>query len=93
MAKRTFVLDDETVRTLRTLAERRQQAQSHIVREAIAVYATQAQRLSDQDRARKLRVLDELLARPGTRAGREVDEELRAIRRARRAGWRRRADE
>ena len=35
MAKLTFSLDDETVRTLRMIAERKRKPQSVVVREAI----------------------------------------------------------
>jgi predicted transcriptional regulator len=91
MAKATFVLDDDTLREIRSLASRKGRPQSHIVREAIAAYARQEERLTDQDRARKLAVLDELLARPRTRPSSEVDAELEDIRRSRSRGWRRRS--
>lgn len=92
MANLTFSLDDETIRMLRRLAAQRQKPQSYLVREAIAAYAAEGERLNEQERARKLRVLDQLRARPHTRAQREVDAELREIRRARRTGWRRQSD-
>ena len=92
MAKRTFVLDDETVRTLRTLAERQQKPQSHVVREAIAAYAARGERLTETERARKLRLLDQLKARPATRTESAVDAELRDLRRTRRSAWRRSSD-
>jgi hypothetical protein len=92
MAKMTFVLDDQTVHTIRTLAHRKQRPQSHIVREAVAVYARQDDKLDEQARARKLGVLDRLLDRPATRPQMAVDAELRGIRRARRTGWRRPSD-
>jgi hypothetical protein len=38
---------------------------------------------------RRLSLLDDVMARPRTRPQGEVDKELREIRRARRAGWRR----
>jgi hypothetical protein len=69
-----------------------QKAQSHIVREAIAAYARQEEQLTEAERARKLDVLDGLSARPRTRPQAAVDAELRDIRRARRAGWRRPSD-
>ena len=92
MAKLTFSLDDETVQLLRALAERKQKPQSHVVREAVAVYASQGDVLTEQERMRKLRVLDQLTGRPAARTAAAVDEELRTLRRARRAGWRRRSD-
>ena len=92
MAKLTFSLDEETVRLLRTVAERRRKPQSLVVREAIAEYAARDEKLTDADRARKLQVLEELAAFPATRGQAAVDRELREVRRARRAGWRRPSD-
>jgi hypothetical protein len=93
MAKRTFVLDDDTVRLIQLLAERQQKPQSHVVREAIAVYAAQGQKLSAQERERKLQVLDQLTKRPATRTEHAVEAELQELRRSRRAGWRSGSDE
>ena len=57
MAKLTFSLDEETVRLLRVVAERRRKPQSLVVREAIAEYAARDEKLTEPDRARKLLVL------------------------------------
>jgi hypothetical protein len=92
MAKATYVLDDETLRAIRTLAARQQKSQSHVVREAIAAYARREEKLTDAERARKLDLLDDLRARPRTRPPAAVDAELREIRRRRRDGWRRPSD-
>ena len=92
MAKATFVLDDDTLREIRSLASRKGKPQSHIVRQAIAAYARQEERLTDEDRARKLAMLDELLARPRTRPSSAVDAELEDVRRSRSRGWQRRSD-
>jgi Arc/MetJ-type ribon-helix-helix transcriptional regulator len=92
MTKVTFTLDDDTVRAIRTLAERRRKPQSLVVREAVAAYAAQEEKLDDAERARRLRVLDELAAAPRTRSQADVDQELRQIRLGRRAGWRRASD-
>jgi predicted DNA-binding protein len=92
MAKVTFTLDDETVRAIRMLAERRNKPQSAVVREAVAVYVRQEETLDDTERVRRLRVLDHVMARPRTRPQAEVDRELREIRRSRRAGWQRPSD-
>jgi hypothetical protein len=92
MAKATFSLDEQTLQLLRSLAERKHKAQSHILREAVAVYAAQGEVLSDQERSRKLRMLDQLAARPSARTAAAVDDELREVRRGRRVGWRRRSD-
>lgn len=87
MAKLTFSLDDETVRTLRRLAERTRKAQSLVVREAIVEYAAREETLSDGERQRRLDVLRELSAQRPTRQAAAVDQELRDVRRARRTGW------
>jgi Ribbon-helix-helix protein, copG family len=92
MAKVTFTLDDETVEIIRVIAARRKKPRSLVVREAVAAYARQEDRLDDAERERRLRVLDDLTARPRTRPQAEVDQELREIRRTRRAGWRRPAE-
>lgn len=92
MVKVTFTLDADTVQAIRTMAERKKKPQSRVVREAIAAYASREEELSDEERARRLRVLDDLMARPRTRADVDVDKELREIRRARRVGWRRPAE-
>jgi Arc/MetJ-type ribon-helix-helix transcriptional regulator len=92
MAKVTFSLDAETVRTLRALAERRRKAQSQVVREAIAEYAARDEKLTEADRSRKLQLLERLASLPPTRERAEVDRELRTVRQARRSGWRRPSD-
>jgi hypothetical protein len=89
MVKMTFTLDDDVVRTIRSLAARKGKPQSLVVREAVAAYARQEEKLGHEDRARKLRLLDDLKTRPRTRPRSQVEEELREIRRARRLGWRR----
>jgi hypothetical protein len=92
MAKMTFSLDDETVRTLRLIAERKQKPQSVVVREAIVEYAAKDEKLSDPERARKLQLIRNLRAHPPTRDQAGVDRELDHLRRARRTGWARRSD-
>ena len=92
MAKVTFTLDDATVASIRSLAGRKNKPQSLIVREAVAAYAMQEEKLTEDERTRRLRVLDDVAARPRTRAQADVDRELQEIRRARRVGWRRPGD-
>jgi hypothetical protein len=87
MPKLTFSLDDETVDTLRKTAARTRKPQSLVVREAIAQYAAREDLLTDPERERLLGVLRRIRTRPATRPQAEVDEELLAIRRARRTGW------
>ena len=93
MAKKmTFTLDDATVELIRSIAVRKKRPQSQVLREAVAVYGAQEEKLDDAARARKLRLLEELMAQPPTRPRGEADKELREIRRSRRIGWRRPSD-
>lgn len=89
MVKVTFTVDDETVRTLRYIAERLGKPQSLVVREAVAEYAARAGQLTAAERKRLLRAVDAMVARPATRTQAATDRELREIRRARRQGGRR----
>jgi hypothetical protein len=92
MVKVTYTLDEETVSTIRAVARRRKKPQSLIVREAVTAYAAQEEKLADAERARRIQVIDALLAQPRTRPQVEVERELRDLRRSRRLGWRRPAD-
>jgi hypothetical protein len=87
MPKLTFSLDDEAVRTLRRIAERSRKPQSLIVREAIARYAEREEMLPPEERDRLLGILRRIGQRPPTRPQSAVSDELRDIRRSRRAGW------
>jgi ribbon-helix-helix CopG family protein len=88
MAKATFTVDDETLRTIRKLADRSRKPQSWIVREAVAHYAAREEKLSSDEREHLLRVLDDMIARPSQSndtSARHVDRELQELRRARRS--------
>ena len=89
MAKVTFTVDDETVRTLRTMAERLGKPQSMVVREAVAEYGARAGRLTEAERRRMLALLDDMAKRRPRRPAAEVEREIADIRRARRRGGRR----
>ena len=89
MVKVTFTLDDRTVLRLRQAAARLNKPQSQVVREAVGEYADRVGRLSEQERVRMLAALDAIVKRRPTRPVADVDEELRAIRTARRRGGRR----
>jgi predicted transcriptional regulator len=84
MVKVTFTVDDETVRRLRRIATRLAKPQSQVVREAIKEYEARSTKLSDEERARMLAVVDRMMKEPPTRSARAVDAELRHIRAARR---------
>src|SRR5438552_5884728 len=85
MAKLTFSLDEATIEKLRKTATRLRKPQSMVVREAIAHYAAQEDRLSDEERERMLKVIDWALTLPPSRPQSESDAEIAEIRRTRRA--------
>jgi hypothetical protein len=87
MPKLTFSMDEESVQTLRRVAERSRKPQSLIVREAIAQYAAREEVLPAEERERLLAVVHRIKQRPSTRPASAVREELKEIRRSRRAGW------
>jgi hypothetical protein len=86
--KMTFSLDEATAARLRATAESLHKSKSAVVREAIHDYAERAGRLTEAERRRLLGVFDELV--PSIPAGpvSDVDEELAALRLARRGGGR-----
>lgn len=86
--KVTFTLDDETVRRIDSVATRLKMPKSHVVREAVADYAARADRLSEAEKQRMLRVIRDLVPRIPKRPAREVDREIEEIRKARRSGGR-----
>lgn len=87
--KVTFTLDDPTLRRLADAAERLKKPKSEVVREAIADYHARVGRLSEAERLRLLKIIDEIAASPPTRSQKEVESEIAEIRAARRAGGRR----
>jgi metal-responsive CopG/Arc/MetJ family transcriptional regulator len=87
--KVTFTLDDQTIQRLGNAAERLKKPKSEVVREAIADYHQRIGRLSEAERLRLLKILDEMASRPPTRPQAEVDREIAEIRAARRTGGRR----
>ena len=86
--KVTYTLDEETVERVHKLAQQQRKPKSQIVREAVARYAERENKLSLDERDRQLAVLRDIVAQPPTRPQREVDEELRELRRARRSAGR-----
>jgi predicted DNA-binding protein len=87
--KVTFTLDADTINRLERASERLSKPKSQVIREAVQEYYQRIGRLSESERLRMLRALDEIIARPPTRSSKDVDRELREIRRARRSGGRR----
>jgi predicted DNA-binding protein len=82
--KVTFTLDEATVRRLRNAAERLAKPKSQVVREAIYDYHERIGKLSEAERLHKLKIFEEIMAKPSTRSQAEAEKELREIRRARR---------
>lgn len=87
--KVTFTLDRATILRLRESAERLAKPQSQVVREAIQEYYERLGKLSEQERLRLLRILEQIMARPPSRPQEEVEREIRTVRQARRTGGRR----
>jgi hypothetical protein len=87
--KVTFTLDQATVTRLAEAAARLAMPKSQVVREAILEYYDRIGRLSERERLSLLRTFDEVVARIPARDAREVERELKALRRARRSGGRR----
>jgi predicted transcriptional regulator len=89
MIKVTFTVDEETIDTLTRVAARLKKPKSVIFREAIRDYSDRADRLSAEERDRRLAVMDRVMARKPVRSDDDVDAEIREIRSARRRGGRR----
>ena len=87
--KATFTLDQTTIKRLQLAAQRLRKPKSQIVREAIHEYTERIGRLSEEERVRMLRALDEFEAKVPPRPRHEVEAELKAIRETRRSGGRR----
>ena len=86
--KVTFTLDAETVRRIEDAAQRLAKPKSQIVREAVAEYHGRIDRFSESEIQKRLKIFDTMIAVIPGRPQREVDAELKEIRRARRSGGR-----
>lgn len=86
--KVTFTLDAETIHRIEDAAERLAKPKSQIVREAVADYHGRIGRLSESEVQKRLKIFDTLIPLIPARPQREVDAELKEIRRARRSGGR-----
>ena len=87
--KVTYTLDEKTVGRIDRAARYLRIPKSQVVREAVGEYSANLGRLSEEERERMLKVLDDHLAAGPTRPREEVEQELRDIREARRGGGRR----
>lgn len=86
--KATYSLDPDTVSRLERAAERLGVSKSQIVRDAVADYSARVDRLGERERLRLLRLFDRVVPAIPERSVEEVEEELEALRRARRHGGR-----
>jgi predicted transcriptional regulator len=84
----TFTLDAETVHRIEDAAERLAKPKSQIVSDAVAEFHGRIHRLSGSEIQARLKIFDTMIALIPARPQREVDAELKEIRRARRSGGR-----
>jgi hypothetical protein len=89
--KVTFTLDQATLTRLQHAASCLALPKSQVVREAIMDFSERIGRLSERERLNLLRTFDEVVPRIPERDVRQVDQELKAVRLARRSGGRRSA--
>jgi hypothetical protein len=91
MVRVTFTLDEQkqTVERLRWTASRLAKPQSYVIREAVREYEALSARLSDEERARMLAIVDRMVQEPPTRTAAGVDAEVGAVRASRRRWGRR----
>lgn len=87
--KVTYTLDEETVGQIDRAARYLRISKSQVVREAVGEYSANLGRLSEEERERLLKILNDYVAAGPTRPREEVERELRDIREARRGGGRR----
>lgn len=88
VVKVTFSLDEQSIARLNQTAARLGKPKSEVVREAIAEFHAKSDRLSEADRLRMLRIVDEMATEPPTRSREEAEREKAEVRRARRSGGR-----
>ena len=88
MVKVTFTLDELTVDRINRTAARRHIPKSQVVREAIKDNVVTGDRMSEEERLRKVNYLTWYMAQPRTRTQAEVKREIAEIRAARRTGGR-----
>jgi predicted transcriptional regulator len=85
----TLTLDDETIQQIERLARLLHRSTGQIVEDAMQHLQPTPRPLSDEERQRRLKALDEMRKRPSTRSQDEVRREIEEIRAVRRSGGRR----
>ena len=86
--KVTFTLDPATIRRIQDASIRLSLPKSQVVREAIQDYYEGIGRLSEREKQRLLRALDECVRRVPSRSLSGVEREIQSVRQARRGGGR-----
>lgn len=86
--KVTIQLDPETLASVDKDAARASKPRSVVLRRVIESSYPNRGPVSEAERLRRLRIMDEYMKQPPTRSQQEVDREIAEIRRARRSGGR-----
>jgi hypothetical protein len=74
--KVTFTLDELTINRINRTASRLSKPKSEIVRDAIREYEAKSDRVSEEERLRRLQIIEEIMRQPPTRSQRAVDREI-----------------
>jgi hypothetical protein len=85
----TLTLEDETIQHIERLARLLHKSTGEIVESAMEYMHPTPRPMSDEERQRRLKALDEMRKRPSTKSQEEVQREIEEIRAARRGGGRR----
>ena len=85
----TFTVDDDTARRIDTAAELLRKPKSAVVREAVADYHQRIGRLTEAERRRMLKILDDVLPDIPRRPQGDADNEIAAVRQSRKSSGRR----
>ena len=88
MVKMTFNFSEETAAHLKEAACRLKKTKTDIVREGIEDVYKKSDKMSDEERQRKIAILKEYAKKLPTRPPGEAAREIEEIRRSRRTGWR-----
>jgi hypothetical protein len=86
--KVTIQIDRATLASVDKDAARLSKPRSAVLRQAIESSYPNRGPVSEAERLRRLRIIDEMMKRPPTRSQRDADREIAEIRRARRSGGR-----
>ena len=91
--KMTFTLDEKTVKAIDLMAGKVAQARrARLCARECNCGLERGERMSDEERLRKIAAIKEMMARPPEKTQAEVDRELADLRDSRRRGWSRPSD-